>query len=255
MKKIIFGGVLLALTLHHFLHHRRPAVSAGLLAGRSGKISRRHHVAVQAAEVDSVVRQNVPPKPSLNKIESKIESTPQVRSAAAVATIRSATHQASLAPRLPVAVNHLSQQAPVDRRRAPAAYAPEDEERLKNLAAHSLQHGSRVAYVGDVTELYAFEPGFFVKVVNAQGQDALQLRAVEMVENNRLIQREAYPVPPTPSPDYNILDLAIRKATDDGAMLINLASANVDRNRLTDSINYARNRGVVVVSVRPPGMK
>jgi hypothetical protein len=134
-------------------------------------------------------------------------------------------------------------------------YAPEDSELIRHLASQAQRQGSRVAYIGEVPELYAFDPRFFVKNVDAQGQPSLQAHEVESVEGDKLVQREPYPIPSSSSLDYNLLNFAVRRATDDGAMLINLASANVDRLRLADSINYARNHGAVVVTVRPPGMK
>lgn len=137
----------------------------------------------------------------------------------------------------------------------PKAYAAEDEKLLKQLVAKSQQTGSsKIAYVGELPELYAFDPRFFVKTVNAQGQPALELRPVESIEQNKLVQREAYAVPSVGSVDYNNLGHAIMKATDDGAILVNLTSSGIDRSRLDSSIRYARDRGVVVVTVRPPGM-
>jgi hypothetical protein len=148
----------------------------------------------------------------------------------------------------------LSAQVPsVKPRENAKSYADEDEKLLKQLILKAQQTGSsKVAYVGELPELYAFDPRFFVKTVNAQGQPALELRAVESMEQNKLVQREAYAVPSVGAIDYNNLSHAIMKATDDGAMLVNLTSAGVDRSRLDDSIRYARNRGVVVVTVRPP---
>lgn len=132
-------------------------------------------------------------------------------------------------------------------------YAAEDEKLLKQLIAKTQQTGSsKIAYVGELPELYAFDPRFFVKTVNAQGQPALELRPVESMEQNKLVQREAYAVPSVGAVDYNNISHAIMKATDDGAMLVNLTSVGIDRTRLDDSIRYARNRGVVVVTVRPP---
>ncbi|MBS1971931.1 MAG: hypothetical protein JSU04_16595 [Bdellovibrionales bacterium] len=161
----------------------------------------------------------------------------------------------SLSPSVKAPASVLAQLPAVkaDEKTKPKPYVAEDEKLLKQLIVKAQQTGSsKVAYVGELPELYAFDPRFFVKTVNAQGQPALELRPVESMEQNKLVQREAYAVPSVGAVDYNNLGHAIMKATDDGAMLVNLTSAGIDRSRLDDSIRYARNRGVVVVTVRPP---
>jgi hypothetical protein len=128
--------------------------------------------------------------------------------------------------------------------------AAEDMDLLKQIAEKAQHSGnSRVAYIGESSDLYAIEPHFFVNGANNQAE----LHQVQAFEDGKMVQREAYPVPSGQDPAN--ISAAVRKAVDEGAMVINLSSAKIDRSRLADAISYARSKGVLVVAVPPASPK
>lgn len=127
---------------------------------------------------------------------------------------------------------------------APNMPTKKDLELLKAAAERSQQQGSKVAYIGEMPALYAFEPRFFT-------QQSGQILGVDETVGSQYVQREPYPIPDGNIANYALLSKVIIRATDDGANLINIAAANVDRTQLSSSIRYAQSHGVPVVNVAP----
>lgn len=126
-----------------------------------------------------------------------------------------------------------------------------DIELLRAVSERSRQQGSKVAYIGELPSLYAFEPRFFSQQANDVGDSSWQIQGVNDSSSGFFVQREPYPLPKGGLSDYSLLSKVIIRAASDGAILINIAAPGLDRSRLTAAINYAHTRGVPVIAISP----
>lgn len=130
---------------------------------------------------------------------------------------------------------------------------------LDSIAKSARQLGSKVAYIGEVAELAAFDPHFFKTEVDENGHAYTQVNRVDQIVLTQTpqgpaqmnLERLPYPIPPGESTRYQYIKGAIMLATQEGAMLINLTTPAVNLAQLASAIDYARSRGVAVVAVSP----
>jgi hypothetical protein len=259
MKNIIIFISIMALTGIWYIHKKYHSANASL------------------AEITAYQTHNSPAKPqpvrnlAPNRGIASVPKDPQIRPA--TIPTQTAARPQNQSKNYPARTQAVS--SPTAQQRKIATVGPsgaaalqksadlQDMDLLKQIAVKARQQGSQVAYIGEIPELYAYDPHFFSQQIDADGQKWLHAQRVDATAKintpdgpaDLQVQRLPYAIPSGNGINYDVLNQVILRATDDGAMLINLTASGVDRSRLQSSIDYARSRGVAVVTVPPPGKR